>query len=86
MSDSVESGPPEYAFTFDVIASDREGYYYDRWDRATQHKTIGTSKQEALTALWPILGEAPRGRYWKARQVGVAEDVRLLQTRSLPPA
>ena len=71
----------EYAFTFDVIASDKEGYYYDRWDRKTRHEVIGATKADALKALWALLGAAPRGRFWKARQVGKATDIRLL-TRS----
>lgn len=69
--------PPEYVFTFDVIASDREGYYFDRWDQSSRFEVIGTTKQDALAALWPIVGDAPSGRFWKARQVGSAVDVRL---------
>lgn len=67
----------EYVFAFDVIASDKEGYYYDNWDRSSRFEVIGKTKQDALNALWPIVGEAPRGRFWKARQVGTATDVRL---------
>lgn len=67
----------EYIFTFKVIASDREGYYYDRWDRATRHEVIGETRKQALSALWSLLGDPPRGRFWKARQVGTATDVRL---------
>lgn len=70
---------PEYVFTFDVIASDREGYYYDRWDRAARYEVIGKTKPEALSALWPLLGDAPQGRFWKALQVGTATDIRLRQ-------
>lgn len=69
---------PEYAFTFDVIASDREGYYFDRWDRARRFEVIGTTKETALAALWPLVGEEPSNRFWKARQVGTAKDVRLI--------
>lgn len=69
---------PEYAFTFHVIASDREGYYYDRWDRARRFEVIGTTKETALAALWPLIGDPPRGRFWKAQQVGTAKDVRLI--------
>lgn len=67
----------EYVFTFKVIASDSEGYYFDRWDRANRYEVIGETKRGALNSLWPILGDAPRGRFWKARQVGTATDVRL---------
>lgn len=67
----------EYVFTFDVIASDSEGYYYDNWDRSTRFKVIGATKPRALDALWPLVGAAPRGRFWKARQVGAAVDVRI---------
>jgi hypothetical protein len=74
---TAEEDAPEYVFTFDVIASDREGYYFDRWDRACRYEVIGKSKQHALNALWPLVGDAPRGRFWKARQVGAATDVRL---------
>lgn len=73
----AEKAQPEYVFTFKVIASDREGYYYDRWDRATRWEVIGETKRAALDALWPLLGEAPRGRVWKAKQVGTATDIRL---------
>lgn len=73
---------PEYAFTFDVIASDREGYYYDRWDRSRRFDVIGTTQETALEALWPIVGAPPAGRYWKARQVGTAKDVRLITKAS----
>ena len=73
----TEKARPEYVFTFNVIASDREGYYYDNWGRATRYEVIGTTKQTALDALWQIVGTAPRGRFWKARQVGTATDVRL---------
>jgi hypothetical protein len=76
---------PEYVFTFDVIASDREGYYFDRWDRANRYEVIGESKQHALNALWPLVGDAPRNRFWKARQVGPAVDVRLRQAAPIPP-
>jgi hypothetical protein len=69
----------EYVFTFDVIAADSEGYYIDRWDRANRYEVIGETKQNALNALWPIVGTAPSGRYWKARQVGTAKDVRLFR-------
>ena len=62
----------EYLFTFDVIASDREGYYIDRWDRSNRYEAIGETKEAAWAALQPVLGEAPRGRFWKARQVGTA--------------
>lgn len=72
-----EQKAPEYAFTFDVISSDREGYYYDRWDRANRYEVVGTTKATALDALWPVVGAAPRGRFRKARQVGAAKDVRL---------
>lgn len=82
---SAEKDVPEYVFTFDVIASDREGYYYDRWDKSNRFEVIGKSKQHALTVLWPIVGDAPRGRFWKARQVGSAVDVRLRMTAPLPP-
>lgn len=70
----------EYAFTFNVIASDSEGYYYDDWGKARQFQVIGATKEHALEALWPIVGECPRGRFWKARQTGAAVDVRLLTT------
>lgn len=73
----TQSDAPEYVFTFDVIASDREGYYYDRWDRSNRFEVIGTTKKTALEALWLIVGDAPRGRFWKARQFGSAVDVRL---------
>lgn len=74
----------EYVFTFNVIASDREGYYYDDWSRAAQFEVIGATKGDALEALWPILGGAPSGRFWKARQVGSAKDVRLVNTSDMP--
>jgi hypothetical protein len=73
----------EYVFTFAVIASDREGYYYDDWSRASRFEVIGETKSDALDSLWPILGTAPRGRFWKARHVGAAVDLRL---RSSPGA
>ena len=94
-----ETAQAEYVFTFDVIASDREGYYsrlgnpivfalhdetqlyYDNWDRSNRFEVIGATKQAALDALWPLCGEAPRGRYWKARQVGAATDIRLRGAR-----
>lgn len=81
----AERDAPEYVFAFDVIASDREGYYFDRWDRANRYEVIGTSKRAALAVLWPILGAAPRNRFWKARQVGTATDVRLRQTTVTSP-
>ena len=67
----------EYAFAFDVIASDSDGYYYDRWDRADRYQVVAQSKEGALDALWSIVGTSPRGRFWKVRQVGTATDVRL---------
>lgn len=76
-TEDVQPTRAEYAFTFDVIASDNEGYYYDRWDRANRYEVIGATKQAALDALWPIVGASPRGRSWKARQVGAAKDARL---------
>lgn len=45
----TESVGPEYVFRFDVIASDREGYYFDRWDRASRYEVIGRSKQDRLS-------------------------------------
>lgn len=68
---------PEYVFAFDVIASDREGYYYDRWDRSTRYEVIGATRDDALKALWAVLGDAPRTRFWKVKQRGTATDVRL---------
>lgn len=68
----------EYAFTFAVIASDREGYYYDDWHKAKRYEVVGKDKAEALKNLWALLGEPPRNRFWKANQVGTARDVRLL--------
>lgn len=73
----VVSAPREYVFTFDVVASDSEGYYYDRWDRANRFEVIGQTKRDALKALWELVGTSPRGRFWKARQVGPATDVRV---------
>lgn len=70
----------EYVFTFDVIAADSEGYYIDRWDRSNRYEVIGATKKAALAELWPIVGTAPSGHYWKARQVGTAKDVRLFRT------
>lgn len=67
----------EYAFTFNVIASDIEGYYYDDWSKAAQYKVVGSTKEVALGALWALIGDAPRGRFWRARQVGAAVDVRI---------
>lgn len=69
----------EYAFTFNVIASDSEGYYYDDWSKANQFKVIGSTKPAALDVLWPLVGTAPRGRFWKARQIGAATDVRIAE-------
>lgn len=71
------SDAPEYVFTFKVIASDKQGYYIDRWDRAKHYEVIGATEEAALDALWAIVGDEPRGRFWKARQVGTASDVRI---------
>jgi hypothetical protein len=46
----------EYAFTFRVIASDREGYYYDDWSKGSMHEVIGATKSDALDALWALIG------------------------------
>ena len=87
-----ETAQAEYVFTFDVIASDREGYYYDNWDRSNRFEVIGATKQAALDVLWPLCGEAPRGRYWKARQVGAATGRqpsarrRLLRSETVTPS
>lgn len=67
----------EYAFTFAVIASDREGYYFDRWDRAKRYEVVGKDKAEALKNLWTLLGEPPSNCFWKADQIGTTRDVRL---------
>lgn len=63
----------EYLFTFDVIASDRDGYYIDRWDRSKRFEVIGATEAAAREALRAIVGKAPTGRFWKARQVGTAK-------------
>lgn len=63
----------EYLFTFDVIASDRDGYYIDRWDRSKRFEVIGATEATAREALWAVVGKAPTGRFWKARQVGTAK-------------
>lgn len=68
---------PQYAFTFAVIASDREGYYYDDWHKAKRYEVVGKDKAEALKNLWALLGDPPNNRFWKADQVGTARDVRL---------
>lgn len=75
---TAEKDAAQYVFTFDVIASDPTGYYIDRWDRASRYEVIGATKAKALEALWALVGQAQRGRQWRARQVGTVRDTRIL--------
>ena len=55
----------DYRFNFRRIASDREGYYYDRWDRAVPLSVVAESETDARQEARKVSGEPPSGRFWK---------------------
>ena len=58
-------------FKFRRIASDREGYYYDRWDRAVPMTVVAETEAEARTKARTISGEPPSGRFWTFNLDGI---------------
>lgn len=60
-------------FKFRRIASDREGYYYDRWDRAVPLSVIATDEPEARAKAHKVSGPPPDGRFWKFVLVAITE-------------
>ncbi len=57
----------ESRFDFRRIASDREGYYYDRWDLAVPMSVVANTENEARTKAAEISGQCRSGRFWKFR-------------------
>ena len=60
-------------FAFRRIASDREGYYHDRWDRAIPVEVTAANQTEALEKARTLSGEPPRGRFWRFALDRIAE-------------
>jgi hypothetical protein len=61
-----ETVTEQWVFTYDRIASDREGYYYDRWDLAVRIRVSAANEAAAKKKAFAV-AEAPRGKFWKIR-------------------
>lgn len=55
---------PQFEFDLRITARDLSGYYHPRWDRAERVTVRASTKGEAFTKAFAMLGDCPRGHGW----------------------